>query len=120
MFVRAALAAALLVSLPIAQAKADVLLLVTHEVKDFDAWKKVYDADKVNRDKAGFKELFVSRETEKPSVVHLGFQSASAEKVKAFMDNPELKGVMEKAGVVGAPTMTMTDLVKPAGHAKKK
>jgi hypothetical protein len=119
MFVRAALAAALLSCLPIAQAKADVILLISHEVKDFDAWKKGYDADKVNRDKGGFKEIFLSRETDKPNVVHIGFRAPSAEKAKAFMDNPELKTAMEKAGVVGPPTFTLTDSVKPAGHAKK-
>lgn len=112
MLARILLATLVLTALPVFSAYAETVALVSHEVKDFDAWKKGFDGDKANRKKAGLKDLFVVRDAEKPNLVHLGFSAASADKIKAFMDNPKLKEIMDKAGVISKPEVKMGELVK--------
>ena len=34
-------------------------VIITHEVKNYSDWRKVYDADEVNRSKAGLKLIGV-------------------------------------------------------------
>ncbi len=112
MFARFLVTAVLLSVVSASAAYADVLVLVSHEVKDFDAWKKGFDGDKAMRKKGGFKDLFVARDTAKPNLVHLGFISPSAEKAKAFIENPKLKETMEKCGVISAPDIKIANLEK--------
>ena len=112
MFARFLFTAILMSVVSASAAYADVLVLVSHEVKDFDAWKKGFDGDKAVRKKAGFKELFIARDTAKPNLIHLGFTAASAEKAKAFIENPKLKETMEKCGVISAPEIKIGTLEK--------
>jgi hypothetical protein len=90
----------------------DTIVIVTHEVKDFAAWKKGYDADKGNRDKAGFSERFLARDADKPNVVTVVFEAPNAAAGRAFATNPMLKEAMTKAGVISAPSITIANLAK--------
>jgi len=90
---------------------AEVVVLVTHDVKDFSIWKKMYDTDGHNRSKVGLKELFVGRDRQRPNRVCLGFLAASEEKAQAFMDSPAVKETMQKAGVVSPPEI---QIINPA------
>lgn len=103
--------AVLLAGAPLA-ARAEVVVTVSHEVKDFAAWKKGFDSDAANREKGGFKQLFLGRSVDNPNVVMIGFTAPSAEAAKGFTSNPKLKEAMEKSGVIGAPTIHVAELVK--------
>jgi hypothetical protein len=88
-------------------AGAPVTVIVTHEVKDYAAWRKGFDADDANRKKAGFSVSSVYVDVRNPKLVSVVGGFSSAEAAEAFMKNPKLKEVMEKAGVVGKPEMKM-------------
>ena len=114
-FVMAVIAVVFISFASFATAADKVVLIVSHEVADFAAWKKVYDQDKVNRDKAGMKERYLVRDVEKPNIVTIVFQAGSVDKVKAFIANPALKEAMDKAGVMGAPDIKIGTTAKVGG-----
>ena len=66
MFKRTLIAAILMSSFTVSTAFADVVVSVSHEVKDFATWKKGFDGDKAMRKKAGFKDLYVAQDIAKP------------------------------------------------------
>jgi hypothetical protein len=108
----AAVAAVMLFAVNSLAQAADTVLILTHEVKDFAVWKPFYDADKPNRDKAGLVERYLIRDVQRPNVVTIVFEAASAEAARAFTANPALKEVMAKAGVLPPPTIAIGHVAK--------
>jgi hypothetical protein len=80
-----------------------VTVIVTHEVKDYAAWKKGFDAHESFRTKAGFSVQGVYCDVKNPNWVTVvgGFSSAAA--AEAFFTSQDLKDTMAKVGVVGKP-----------------
>ncbi len=83
------------------------LLEITHKVKDFDAWVKVFDDElPATRATYGLNDIVLGRGTDDPNMVHVVFGVTDVIKAKARTSSPELKKLMEQAGVVGTPTIT--------------
>lgn len=82
-----------------------VHVILTHEVKDFAEWRKVYDRGEPLRTKHGIKMTNVYRSVDNPNQVTLVGECAGVDVVHSFMSNPELKAGMEEAGVISAPEM---------------
>lgn len=85
---------------------------VSHTVKDFDAWKKVYDEGESMRADAGMSKLAVCRDMDNPNKVYVFNKIADVQKAKDFAVDPKLKEAMQKGGVTGAPAMLYVDVVK--------
>ena len=85
------------------KASGKVTVVITHEVKDYAAWRTVYDADDLNRTKAGFKNPEVFRDAKKPNWVSVIGEFSSPEAAESFMSNPKLKEIMGRGGVLGKP-----------------
>lgn len=81
-------------------------LIVRHEVRDYAAWKSGFDAHAGARAAAGIVGHAVNRSKQDPNVVVLYLQAESLDPLRAFAGNPDLKRVMEAAGVLGAPEFT--------------
>jgi hypothetical protein len=87
-------------------------LMVTHRVKDFDAWLKVYDAEGINkRTEEGLIDRGMARSVDDPNVVALVFAISDLEKAKASITSEAKKKLMTEAGVEGAPQMFYYKLV---------
>jgi len=86
-------------------------VVITHEVKDYSTWRKVYDADEFNRSKAGFITQGEYRSEEDPNKVTIIGEAPSVEAIKGFMANPDLKVAMEKGGVIGRPEVQILNKV---------
>lgn len=80
-----------------------VMVIVTHAVKDYAVWRKGFDADEGNRQKAGFKVSGVYADVTNPNLVSIVGEFPSAAAANAFITNPKLKEIMDKAGVVSKP-----------------
>jgi quinol monooxygenase YgiN len=80
-----------------------VVVIVTHEVKDYNTWRKGYEADELNRKNAGFKVSGVYADVKNPNMVSVIGEFPNAAAAEAFTTSPKLKEVMEKAGVIGKP-----------------
>jgi len=81
------------------------IIIMSHDVKDFASWKSVYDADVERRQKAGFKELAVGTQADKPQRVFMIWEGEALP--DQMMQDPELKEKMAEAGVISAPEFTV-------------
>jgi len=80
-----------------------VTVILTHEVKNFTEWKKSFDSDDTNRQKAGVKINGVYTSVDNPNLVSIISEFPSAEALSGMMSNPDMKATMEAAGVIGMP-----------------
>jgi hypothetical protein len=87
-----------------------VRILVTHRVKDYAAWKPVFDEHKAKRVEYGLTDRFVGRADGDPNMVFLSFWPADVNRAKEFMASDDLKNAMQRAGVEGAPTITFVNV----------
>lgn len=78
-------------------------MIMTHEVKDFAAWKKGFDAGKGVRSNAGVTIEDVYHSIDDPNLVTVIGEAPSALVANAFLKSDELKRAMEKAGVISNP-----------------
>lgn len=79
---------------------------ITHKVKDFDAWLKVFDEEgTTTRGEQGLIDVALARGIDDPNLVHLVFdiKETDVTKAKAAISSDEKKQLMTKAGVQGAP-----------------
>lgn len=79
-------------------------VLITHKVKDWDAWKKVFDADKPNRVAAGLSDRALGYSVGDNHMVTIALVISDMKKAEDRSKSPELKKIMEEAGVDGPPT----------------
>jgi quinol monooxygenase YgiN len=77
---------------------------VTHKVKDFNAWLKVFDAEgPAKRAEEGMKDMVLARDINNPNTVNLVFTITDMAKAKAAINSEAKKKLMTEAGVVGKP-----------------
>jgi len=93
--------------------------VVIHSVKDYDAWKPVFDGDVGARKAASALGESLMRGLDDDKVVAIYMPATDLEKLKAFAADPALKAKMKEAGVKGKPTIYfLKDLGgKPAASA---
>jgi len=82
-----------------------VLLQVTHEVKNYDQWKEVFDSQEDIREKAGIKVKNIYVSADNANLVTVITKAPSVEAAKSFTTDPALREVMETAGVISAPDL---------------
>ena len=80
-----------------------VTVILSHEVKNFSEWKKVFDADETNRQQAGVKTHGIYTAVDNPNLVSVINEIPSLEALNEMMSNPDMKAKMEAAGVIGMP-----------------
>jgi hypothetical protein len=86
---------------PAAIAADAAVIIISHEVADFAAWKKAFDAGKGNREKAGLTERYVMRDANKPNAVIVVFESPSVDHAKKFVSDPAFLARIKKASTSG-------------------
>lgn len=84
-----------------ASAADTAVIIISHEVADYGAWRKAFDAGKGNREKVGLTERYVMRDANKPNFVIVVFESASVENAKKFVSDPAFLARIKKASVSG-------------------
>ena len=83
-------------------------VLVQHEVKDFSAWRDVFDSVNDLRAQQGEKSAQVFTNADNPNMITTIFEWDTFENAERyFFNTPELKSAMQEAGVLGPPTITM-------------
>jgi hypothetical protein len=78
-------------------------VLVRHKVRDYSAWKPVYDAHLSKRAQAGLTEEHLLRGASDANEVVILFRAAELARAKAFAESTDLRETMTKAGVVDRP-----------------
>ncbi|HET6767844.1 MAG TPA: DUF3764 family protein [Chitinophagaceae bacterium] len=87
-------------------------LMMTHKVKDWDAWKKEFDSHKQARIDAGLIDRALGYDVNDNHQVLIVFAITDMAKAKAFLQSADLKDKMEKAGVEGKPTSFFYNIEK--------
>ena len=78
-------------------------MLVRHKVKDFDAWKRIYDAHLPKRSDAGITEKYLFRGEKDMNEVIILFEARDLVLARKFAESTDLRETMEKAGVIDKP-----------------
>jgi hypothetical protein len=86
--------------------------IIQNEVKDFDEWKKIFDADQPAIAAAGAKLLGVYREIDNPNKITMVYEAANVELYHTLMSDPERQAQIQQAGVIGMPTATFLNKVE--------
>lgn len=87
-------------------AKEKTWVVVTHKVKDFDAWLKVFDGEgTAARAEQGLYDAVMARDVDDPNTVMLVFDIKDLEKAKKAMMSEDKKKLMMSAGVEGVPSI---------------
>jgi hypothetical protein len=73
--------------------------LVLHRVSDYDGWRTVYDSVDEIRRKGGVTATEVFKPAVGDNLVAVTHEFETPEAARAFFENEELKGAMERGGV---------------------
>ncbi len=85
-------------------AKEKKWVVITHKVKDFDAWVKMFDNEgTAARAEQGLYDAVMMRGNDDPNMVTLVFDVKDVEKAKKSIMSEEKKKLMASAGVEGTP-----------------
>ena len=93
---------------------------VIHTVKDYAAWRPVYNNDSVARQTNGLHTIAVGRDVDNPNKVLVAIKADDVQKAKAFGASPELKAAMDKGGVTSKPDVTWWHVVRYNGNSHEK
>ena len=88
------------------------VLAVHHRVKDFKAWKTVFDEHGPRRAAAGCQGGRMFRPSDDSNDVHLLFDWDSLESARQFAASDDLRAAMSRAGVIGQPDVAFLDEVE--------
>lgn len=85
------------------------IIILKHKVENYKNWRLFYDQDKARRDRAGLNEIICGQRTDEPNLVYMIFESSDAGKVREMLKDPELKDLMEDAGVISKPELIILE-----------
>jgi|TARA_B110000196_G_C20927017_1_gene558096 quinol monooxygenase YgiN len=86
-----------------------VYTIGSHPVKDFDAWKTIFDQFEPVRKEAGERSAVVLRHADDPNMVTIINTWDSIEAFQALFSREELKAGMTEAGVTAPPTFIIAN-----------
>ena len=84
-------------------------ILIQQQVKDFSAWKKVYDSKKDFRASNGALSSQVFHDAGDPNKVTVVLKWDSLAKAQKYAASPELKANQELAGAQGIPSVSFLE-----------
>lgn len=83
-----------------------MILMVQHTVRDFDAWKPVFDEHEGVRVQYGSLGSTVYHDADKPNDVTVLTRFESRDRAEEFARDPSLREAMERGGVISEPRIT--------------
>lgn len=87
-------------------------VMIKHKVKDWDAWKKVFDEDKQARMDAGLSDRMVGYAVDDTHLVTIVLVANDVAKAKAFVNDKRLADKMKAGGVEGPPSIFFYHVVE--------
>jgi hypothetical protein len=79
-------------------------MMVTFQIKDYAAWRPVFDAAAPERVKAGVIGAKVYRNADAPGDLLVVFELGSEAQGRAWMRSAEVRAAWQQGGVVGQPS----------------
>jgi hypothetical protein len=93
-----------------------LILRIEHEVKDFEAWKKVFDADPLHRKESGVLGYSVQRPVGDAGYALVDLQFGERDTAETFMERLEVMWASPQAAATlgGSPRTRLFDVVDEA------
>ena len=88
-------------------------LIVQHTVQSFEEWKSGFDGNEDSRRLHGATQHRVLRDGSNVTIL---IDFPDRDSATGFAEDPALREVMAKAGVVGAPAITFADEVEALSY----
>jgi hypothetical protein len=88
------------------------VMVIAHKVKNFEAWKIGYLANDSLRNAYGISSVLLGRGLDDSNMVQVVDKFTDLQKGKEFAALPRLKEVMQKAGVISAPTFDYINVIR--------
>ena len=93
-----------------------MVVRVTHHVRDYDAWKQVFDEHRAVREEHGATGHIIYRSLDDPNLVTVVNAFPSAEAARAFTADPSLPEAMHRAGVDSDPHIEMDEQAEDVSY----
>ena len=87
-------------------------VLVRHSVQDYAKWKPVFDGVIDIRRAGGERAYQIYHTGDDPNALVLLFEWDSPGNARQYFQSPELRGAMQRAGVVGTPDIVYLEEVE--------
>ena len=97
-----------------------MIIMVQHTVRDFDAWKRVFDEHESVRRQHGATGHELYRGADDPNAVTVVNHFPSREQAEAFATDPSLKEAMERGGVVSEPRVSWVEESESVDYRQTK
>ena len=78
-------------------------VVVTHEVENYETWKRAFDQHATNRKNAGIVSTHINRDAAQPNLLSVYMAGTDAAKLTGFLTSQDLANTMLTAGVKGPP-----------------
>jgi hypothetical protein len=78
-------------------------MVVSFEVRDYAAWRPVFDAAAPQREAEGLTNPRIYRDADRPQAVLVLFEVADRSRARHWLRSGTLRSLWERAGVVGQP-----------------
>lgn len=88
------------------------VMVIVHTVKDFDEWRKVFDANESAREASGLTLRALARGTDDPNKVFVVMNVSDMKKAKNFAASKSLKKVFQKGEVTSKPELVYANVVR--------
>jgi quinol monooxygenase YgiN len=95
-------------------------LIVRHTVRDYDAWKTVFDEHEPERARFGCIGHTLYRDADDPNSVTVLLDYESRERADEFMNDPSLRVAMERGGVISEPLANWLDEQESCEYAARR
>jgi hypothetical protein len=83
-------------------------MFVRHDVREYDAWRRVYDAFAAQHQAHGVRAEAVYQSVDNPNDVTVTNDFEDIEIARAFLESSEVRDTIQDAGVVGEPQVWFT------------
>ena len=80
-------------------------MIIHHKVRDYAAWRPAYDEHEKSRAAAGITNGRVFQRAEDPNDLVIILDVADGERARTWSQSEDLRSTMQRAGVLGAPTI---------------
>lgn len=87
-----------------------IYIMVSHKIADWEKWKPVFDGDDEARRKYGVSVKKLFRLVGDPNELHILFDAPDEASAKACIARPELKTLMQDAGVISEPVFKLMNI----------
>lgn len=95
-------------------------MVVTHKVRDYAAWKPMFDSHEQGRKDAGLGGHCLMKDVKKKNVISVWAPHADQAKVDAMFASEDMKAKMKEAGVVGKPAVLNLKHVSMSAPTEKQ